>query len=84
MGSERPISALADQVDKRLPDDNEHAHHHPDTAPQRRYNLSSASWRGWPRSWPRVSYPRRLPRPRVSESPISHTYPLDGAGDTAS
>src|SRR5207248_2374672 len=38
MGDERLTSALADQVDKRLPDDNEHAHHHPDRAPQRRYN----------------------------------------------
>jgi hypothetical protein len=43
MGNERPTSALADQVDKRLPDNYEHAHHHPDQAQQRRRSPSSAS-----------------------------------------
>jgi hypothetical protein len=32
MGSEGPITALADQIDERLSDDNKHAHHHPDPA----------------------------------------------------
>src|SRR5918998_3273931 len=67
MGDERPTSALADQVDKRLPHDNKHAHHHPDQAQPRRHNSSSASWRGESLSWPCVSYSRWLARPRVSK-----------------